>query len=473
MGALMFNLTDLQADRYRKAQAAKEILDKAEKSEGGPRALTDDEISIVDTLKNDIAKLDAQITSVETTRKQREEVQKIVDRLNEPVGRNTVPEAPVAGPKFTQVRDDALNFTVPATCRHYGKLKAFKGDQAEKRAYKSGMWALATLFRHPQAIAWCKNYGNFGQEFQNALSTGSNPDGGFLVPDEFARTIIELREEYGVFRQHARVWTMGSDTLTIPRRTGGVTWGAIGEAATISDTSPTGDSVMLVAKKSGGLVKLSTEINEDAAVDVADWVAREFAIAAAKFEDDCAFIGDGTSTYHGIRGLENLMTESSALTGAVLAGSGHDTLAEIDTSDIASVLGRLPQYARANAKIFCSQMVAEMVFGRLQASAGGNTVGTLGGELAGRSYLGWPIVISQVLEDSTGTINSTAIFFFGDLSKSSALGDRRGLRVMPSDHRYLDSDQIGIRCTSRFDIVHHDIGTTSVAGPIVCLLGNT
>ena len=64
------------------------------------------------------------------------------------------------------------------------------------------------------------------------------------------------------------------------------------------------------------------------------------------------------------------------------------------------------------------------------------------------------------------------MLLFGDLSKSSALGDRRVVKVFPSEHRYMDTDQIGIRGLERIDIVNHDVGTTSAAGPIVALLAN-
>ena len=34
-----------------------------------------------------------------------------------------------------------------------------------------------------------------------------------------------------------------------------------------------------------------------------------------------------------------------------------------------------------------------------------------------------------------------------------------------------DTDQIGVRGTARFDIVNHDVGDTTNAGPIVALCG--
>jgi hypothetical protein len=40
---------------------------------------------------------------------------------------------------------------------------------------------------------------------------------------------------------------------------------------------------------------------------------------------------------------------------------------------------------------------------------------------------------------------------------------------MESEHRYFEFDQTGIRGTQRYDIVVHDLGDGTNAGPIVAL----
>lgn len=236
--------------------------------------------------------------------------------------------------------------------------------------------------------------------------------------------------------------------------------------------------MQLVAKKSGGITRYSTEVAEDAVIDLADWIAQEYAYGFALFEDQCGFIGDGTSTYMGIRGLGNLFTTTGGagggqLVGAVDAANDHDTFAEIDNADLTSVMGKLPAYALNNAKWYCSAVAAQVVFNRLAAVAGGNTTQTLR-EGLGLSYLGYPIVISQVLPTSTGDLSDLPMLYFGDLRKAAQLGDRRMIRVEGSPAPYFTTDQIAIRGTERFDIVVSDVGdtTTGVAGPIVALVGH-
>lgn len=463
------SLTELQGQRIHKANCLKEIITNAENA---ARVLTAEESSTFDRIKAELDGLDAQIQTVQDTLNRRQQLDDLVKGYEQSAGRKSQPDQPA--------KPDNATPTVPAMPLRYSSLKAFKGTQAGENAYKCGKWLRAVLLNDWRAQQECLNRGWFQGEVRNALGTNSNPAGGFLVPDEFSQAIIDLREAYGVFRREVRVQPMGRDSMYIPRRASGLTIGPIGEnpSSAISQSQPGFSQVQLVAKKAGGLSLFSTEIGEDAVVDIADWLAEEFAYGFALFEDQCGFIGDGTSTYLGIRGLGNLFTTTGGsgggqLVGAVDAASNHDTFAEIDYVDLQTVMSKLPEYARMNAKWFCSTVALDLVFGRILANAGGNTIQTMQGGYQ-RSYMGYPIVVSQVLPTSTGDLSDLPMLYFGDLRKSSTMGDRRDVRIFPSEHRYMDTDQIGVRGTERFDIVHHDVGdtTTGSAGPIVALVGD-
>jgi HK97 family phage major capsid protein len=135
-------------------------------------------------------------------------------------------------------------------------------------------------------------------------------------------------------------------------------------------------------------------------------------------------------------------------------------------------MATLPQYARKNAKWYCSPVCQDLVFTRLMMAAGGNTPATLAGGVAPQ-FAGYPIVPSTVLEDSTSAINNTHMLLFGDLQKAATMGSAREMRFLRSDDRYFELDQVGVKATERFDIVVHDVGTSSVAGPMVALIGKT
>jgi len=107
------------------------------------------------------------------------------------------------------------------------------------------------------------------------------------------------------------------------------------------------------------------------------------------------------------------------------------------------------------------------------AAAGGVTLSELTGGRPTRRYLGYDVVIDQTLPTTTSTINNVPMLFFGDLRLAATMGERRGIRVKTSDDRYFEYDQIGIQATERVDIVVHDLGDNTTAGPLVALIGNT
>src|SRR5262249_27230837 len=126
----------------------------------------------------------------------------------------------------------------------------------------------------------------------------------------------------------------------------------------------------------------------------------------------------------------------------------------------------LPQYALPGAKWYMSQQMFYSAAGTVLAKGGGNTIATLATDPLQPRLLGFPVVIAQklpVAAPGSGKVQ----FLFGDLSKAAAMGERRGVTIRRSDHRYFENDQIGLLGTERFDINCHDLGDTSNAGPIV------
>lgn len=347
-------------------------------------------------------------------------------------------------------------------------IDALGGAKAEPAAFRMGMWARSILFGDQRAHSWCVDHGID----MRAASEGVYSKGGALVPEEMANFIIDLREEYGLARQLLRIVPMGSDTLTIPRRVGGVTAYFVGEGQNFTDSDKSWDGVTLSAKKLGALSKMSLEYAEDAVIDVAADLAMEQAYAFGVKEDDCWLNGDGTSTYGGIVGLRTKIINGSYTQGAIDAASGHDTFAEVDADDLNVLIGRLPRFAAARARWLISQMGKALVFDALAVAAGGNTIMTVG-ERPRPTYLGTPVEVSQAMPAVTTAQNGTAMLLYGDFSLASTMGDRRGFTMQVLRELYAASGHVGVLGFERFDIVNHDLGSTTVAGPVVALIGKT
>lgn len=362
-----------------------------------------------------------------------------------------------------------------------GKLRGFKDLEfadgsrltAQEAAYRSGQWALAVVYGNERSARWCRDQGLGGHLENRAATEGTGTGGGFLVPVEMESAIIDLRVQYGVARRIARYTPMGSGSLERPRRASGITAYFSGDTASATASDKGWDKVRLNAKLLNALGKMSTAVVEDAVIDLAMDMADEQAYAFATKEDQCFFVGDGTSTYGGIRGINTIFEANTSYKGFGIAASGHDTWPEMDNSDTTAVIGLLPSYARVGARWVISPMGEASVFGRLKATAGGNSVNTLRDGVVESDYLGYPVTLAEGMPSGTGSTDysNKVMALFGNFQRGVMFGERRGITVQILRELYAADNQIGVMSTERIDIVVHDLGDTSTAGPIVALAG--
>lgn len=343
--------------------------------------------------------------------------------------------------------------------------RAFAGPGGEERAYRAGLQIRAAVYGDEAARLKCDEL----KIAVKAQSEGVNTAGGFLVAGELEHEILTLRDLAGVFRKNARSIPIGSDVRSWPRQVTGTTAGFVAENAAATESSASFDEIKFTAKKIAGLVRLSSEIYEDETVGLAQWFAEELAWSFADQEDGAGFIGDGTSSYGGMRGLTFLAVDGQHNKGKYTAATGHNTFTLLDSPDIAGLIGTLPSYALASASFYCSQIAFGNTFSRLGQTNGALTSAVLNGEIVWY-YLGFPIRLTPKLPTLTTSLTGLPMLFFGDLRLGAAIATRRGVTIRRSEDRYLDSDQVAVMGTERIDIVTHGLGDNSTAGPIVSLV---
>ncbi len=353
----------------------------------------------------------------------------------------------------------------------YGTLRNFKGDNAEEKAHRFGMWFLGSAIGLQSARNWCADHGLTVR----AQTEGLNEKGGFLVPEEFGTDLIDLREQYSVFRRNAKIVPMTSDTRTDPRRTGGLTAYFTGESDAITASDKTWDRVSLTAKKLSVLARMSSELSEDSAISIADDLAGEIAYAFGKKEDECGFLGDGSSTYGGIVGATQALKGLSgtiANIAGLQVGTGN-AYSELALVDFEGVVARLPEYADMNAKWYVHRLFYWNVMVKVMLASGGVTAAEVEGA-RNKSYLGYPVEFTQVMPKAEA--NSQVCALFGNLAMAASLGSRRETTIALSEHSRFANDEIEIRGTERFDINVHSVGNASATaadregGPIVGLI---
>ena len=351
---------------------------------------------------------------------------------------------------------------VPAKAKNHGVLKAYVGADAEREAYIAGRVILAGVYGHQDSSNWCRQH---GLAVQANMNTSSNTAGGFLVPDEMLRTIIRLREERGVFPKYANRVPMGTDIIKVPRLLSDTTayWGS--ETGTLTASTAGLGQAELMARKLYSLTKVSSELDEDAVIDIGDIVTQSMAYAMADKVDDAAFNGDGTSSYGGVLGLRNALN-ASAIQDAL---TGNNSALTLDLDDFQAALGKVGQYSGASNRWYMHSAVYYAACARLMDAAGGNTNMTIANGIPTPMFLGYPVTFVQVMTSTTGTAASTILAYFGDLRLGATYGTRRSSRVEVSTERYFDEDMIGIKTTERLAILVHERGDTIRNRPIVAL----
>ena len=137
-------------------------------------------------------------------------------------------------------------------------------------------------------------------ELKNTLTIGTDSEGGYLVPDEFERKLIDALQEENFFRGLATVIKTSSGDRKIPVVTGH------GEAAWMDENGlyPESDETFgiksISAYKLGTAIKISEELLNDSVFDLEGYIAREFARRIGTKEEEAFFIGDGTSKPTGV-----------------------------------------------------------------------------------------------------------------------------------------------------------------------------
>lgn len=311
---------------------------------------------------------------------------------------------------------------------------------------------------------------------------GNDATGGIFVPTETSSLIISLKDTYGVFRRNSRIEPMGSESITIFRDGDDVTayWGS--ELGTMTDSDMSFDGVTLNAKKMYAYAKLSEELimnsTQNLGLRFAQSVARQF----AKKEDEAGFLGDGTSTYGGVLGLDGsfkkLVVDNGGTwttdadkvkAGSVVATTGN-LWSESVITDFTTGKAKLPTYALSGAKWYFSGPAFAANAERLAYAAGGSTAAELASSF-GQRFLGYPVEIVDVLPKTDA--NSQIFAYFGNLALASTFGDRMGTAIKQDASLGFATDTVHVKATQYVDIKVHEIGnynataTSRVAGPII------
>ncbi len=290
------------------------------------------------------------------------------------------------------------------------------------KEYREAFW---------QQFRYGKNI--LGAEEMRSLNVGSDSAGGYMVPDEFERQLIQGLEEENIMRGYATVIQTSSGDRSIPVVTshGQAYWA--GEEKDYKESDDKFGQKTLGAHKITVLMKVSEELLNDAFFNLENYVRREFARRVGVKEEEAFISGDGVGKPRGII-LDADVGKITAANNAITA----DELIDLFYS--------LKRPYRIRATWMFNDSTAKVI--RKLKDNDGQYIWQPGLQ-AGQPdrLMGRPIAISSAMPE----INAGAkVIAFGDLS-FYWVADRQGRVFQRLGELYATSGQVGFRAYQRVD----------------------
>lgn len=209
----------------------------------------------------------------------------------------------------------------PITGKPYSDKEEVKTGRASNEYKNSMLKALRTNFK----------------QIDDVLQEGVDEQGGYLVPEEYDRRLIDVLTEENIMRGLATtITTSGEHKINIAATKPAASWIEEGGALTFGDA--TFDQIYLDAYKLHVAIKITEELLYDNAFNLENYIITQFGKALANAEEDAFLNGDGTGKptgiFHPTKG------------GQIYGATAKDKIA---TDDIISLIYSLKRPYRKNA----------------------------------------------------------------------------------------------------------------------------
>ena len=317
-----------------------------------------------------------------------------------------------------------------------------------KMGQKKGIIRPTATAEYNEAF-WNMMRGNNSMEVRDALSVGVDQNGGFTVPDEFEHQLIQALEENNIFRTLAKTIHTNSGTRTIPIATDSGTASWIEEGAAIQESDMSFAQETLSAYKLGCMIKVSNELLNDSAFNIAAHIAQRFGVRFGNAEEDAFINGTGPSA--------NPQTTPSQPTGILtsLTPTAGNTTANAQTvhfDNIYKLYYSLKSPYRRKAAFLCNETLLLQLM--LIKDKNDNYIWKPGLEVGKPdTILGRPIYTSGYMPAITGNATqdkNKKVLLFGDFSYYW-IADRQSRTLKRLNELYAVTDQVGFLTTQRVD----------------------
>jgi len=297
------------------------------------------------------------------------------------------------------------------------------------------------------------------QQLRAAQSEGTPSEGGFLVPDEVRRKIVERMVAFGGLANVV-------DTITTDNGNN-ISWlnesddtanrgeivsegGTFAGGADLAFSKTSLGAYSYMAGGAGGLpLRISRELVQDSAFDIVGRVSRKLGERMARLQAEHIVDGTGVSEPQGIvTGLTGVSTFSGASDALVYA----DLLNVIHSVDPAYRGSGRCRWAFNDGFLEHLRGVLDTNGRPLvkDADAGIN------GEPGGTSLLGYPITIDQAFSNHSATSATVNYGVFGDLTEGYVIRRVRQIELLVNPYSRMANRQLEYSAWARMDALQQN-----------------
>jgi HK97 family phage major capsid protein len=391
----MKKVLDMKQKRAALVQQAREILDKAEAEK---RDLTAEEEEQYDRIMADVDRLGKDIEREERLAALESDLEK---RDKDPI--RQVPQAE------DEKRDKPLRATEEYRAAFWDAIRMGRNalDAEQLR-----------MLRDPEV---------------RALVVGIDSAGGYTVPDEFERQLIQKLEENNVMRGLATVITTSSGDREIPVEAdkGQAAW--LGEEEEYTESDATFGQKVLRAYKLGRIMKISEELLYDSAFNLEQYTSDAFGRSFGEAEEAAFVNGDGIGKPRGV--IQDAEVGHTAATTNAITGD-----------DLIELYHSLKRPYRSRATWLANDSTIKAI--RKLKDNDGQYLWQPGLQ-AGQPdrILGRPVAVSQFVPEIGASEKPLA---FGAFSYYW-IADRQGRIMQRLDELYAKTGHVGFRMRQRVD----------------------
>lgn len=269
-------------------------------------------------------------------------------------------------------------------------------------------------------------------EMKAALRTDSDPDGGYVVPDQMEQTIDRVLGTVSAMRSIASVMSVSAASYKKLVNRGGAGAGWVGERQARPETAtPTLAELSFPAMEIYANPAATQTLLDDARVDIAAWLAEEVSTAFAEAEGAAFISGDGVNQPRGLLSYDTVANASQSWgnigytasgVAAALTDSSHNGV-----DALIDLIYSINQGYRQNARFLMNKSLQATV--RKLKSKTEELYLWQPPVQAGQpaTLLGYPITDDDNMPDVAAGAFPVA---FGDFRRGYLIVDRFGVRVL-------------------------------------------